>query len=96
MHFVIKERQIASKYLAIHDHQIAIAHLSMKVRQIAIDFFSERERQMTSNYLEMLVMFAHLAIQADRAYGSEICQRSFVISFVILYVEYRTLLVIYI
>ncbi len=27
-----------------------------------------------------------LAEQADRAYGSEICQRSFVISFVILYV----------
>ncbi len=35
----------------------------MKVRQIAIDFFSERERQMTSNYLAMLVMFAHLAIK---------------------------------
>jgi hypothetical protein len=35
----------------------------MKVRQIAIDFFSKRERQMTSNYLAMLVMFAHLAIK---------------------------------
>jgi hypothetical protein len=35
----------------------------MKVRQITIDFFSERERQMTSNYLAMLVMFAHLAIK---------------------------------
>ncbi len=35
----------------------------MKVRQIAIDFFSERERQMTSNYLAMLVMFAHLVIK---------------------------------
>jgi hypothetical protein len=35
----------------------------MKVRQIAINFFSEREPQMTSNYLAMLVMFAHLAIK---------------------------------
>ncbi len=35
----------------------------MKVRQIAINFFSERERQMTSHYLAMLVMFAHLAIK---------------------------------
>jgi hypothetical protein len=34
----------------------------MKVRQIAIDFFSKRECHMTSNYLAMLVMFAHLAI----------------------------------
>jgi hypothetical protein len=34
----------------------------MKVRQIAMDFFSKRERQMASNYLAMLVMFAHLAI----------------------------------
>ncbi len=60
---MIKERQIASKYLAIHDHQIAIAHLIMKVCQIAIDFFSKRERPMTSNYLAMLVMLAHLAIK---------------------------------
>jgi hypothetical protein len=35
----------------------------MKVRQIAIDFFSKRECQITSNYLAMLVMFAHLAIK---------------------------------
>jgi hypothetical protein len=35
----------------------------MKVRQIAINFFSEKECQMTSNYLAMLVMFAHLAIK---------------------------------
>jgi hypothetical protein len=35
----------------------------MKVRQIAIDFFRERERQMTSNYLAMLAMFAHVAIK---------------------------------
>jgi hypothetical protein len=35
----------------------------MKVCQIAIDFFSKRERQMTSDYLVMLVMFAHLAIK---------------------------------
>jgi hypothetical protein len=60
---MIKECQIASKYLAIHDRQIAIAHFTMKVRQIAIDFFSKRERQMTSNYLVMLVMFAHLVIK---------------------------------
>jgi hypothetical protein len=54
----MKEHQIASEYLAIHDRQIPIAHLTMKVHQIAINFFSERERQMTSNYLAMLVMFA--------------------------------------
>jgi hypothetical protein len=36
--------------------------LMMKVCQIAINFFSERERQMTSDYLVMLVMFAHLAM----------------------------------
>jgi hypothetical protein len=35
----------------------------MKVHLIAIDFFSKRERQMTSDYLAMLVMFAHLAIK---------------------------------
>ncbi len=35
----------------------------MKVSLIAIDFFSKRESQMTSNYLAMLVMFAHLAIK---------------------------------
>jgi hypothetical protein len=35
----------------------------MKVHQIAINFFSKREHQMTSNYLAMLVMFAHLAIK---------------------------------
>jgi hypothetical protein len=63
MHLAIKECQISSKYLAIHDRQFAIAHLTMKVRQIAIDFFSKREHQMTSNYLAMLVMFAHLAIK---------------------------------
>jgi hypothetical protein len=38
----------------------------MKVRQIAINFFSNRERQMTSNYLAMLVTFAHLAIKERR------------------------------
>jgi hypothetical protein len=47
----------------IHYCQIAIAHLMMKMRQIAINFFSKRECQMTSNYLAMLVMFAHLAIK---------------------------------
>jgi hypothetical protein len=35
----------------------------MKVHQIAINFFSKRERQMTSNYLAMLVMFAHFVIK---------------------------------
>jgi hypothetical protein len=35
----------------------------MKERQIACNFFSERERQVTSNYLAMLVTFAHLAIK---------------------------------
>jgi hypothetical protein len=35
----------------------------MKVLQIAINFFSKRECQMTSNYLAMLVMFAHLAMK---------------------------------
>ena len=63
MHLAIKECQISSKYLAIHDRQFAIAHLTMKVCQIAIDLFSKRERQMTSDYLAMLVMFAHLAIK---------------------------------
>ncbi len=35
----------------------------MKEHQIASDFFSKRERQVTSNYLAMLVMFAHLAMK---------------------------------
>jgi hypothetical protein len=35
----------------------------MKVHQIAINFFSKRECQMTSDYLAMLVIFAHLAIK---------------------------------
>jgi hypothetical protein len=35
----------------------------MKVLQIAINFFSKRERQMTSNYLAMLVMFAHFVMK---------------------------------
>jgi hypothetical protein len=38
----------------------------MKVRQIAINLFSERERQMTSNYLAILVMLAHIAIKERR------------------------------
>jgi hypothetical protein len=42
MLLAIKERRIASEYLAIHDCQIAIAHSTMKVRQIAIHFFSKR------------------------------------------------------
>jgi hypothetical protein len=50
MHLEMKERQIASKYLVIHDCQIAIAHLRMKERHSASDFFSKRERQVTSNH----------------------------------------------
>ncbi len=50
----------------------------MKVRQIAIDFFSKRECQMTSNYLAMLVMFAHLAIKerqiASNLFSERECQ----------------------
>jgi hypothetical protein len=49
-HLAIKERQIASKYLAIHDCQTAIAHLVMKEHQIASIFFSERECQVTNNH----------------------------------------------
>jgi hypothetical protein len=30
---------------------------------MAIDFFSKRECQITSNYLAMIVMFAHLVIK---------------------------------
>ncbi len=54
----------------IHDCQIAIAHLTMKVHRIAINAFSKRERQMTSNYLAMLVMFAHLAIKERQISGN--------------------------
>jgi hypothetical protein len=35
----------------------------MKERQIASNFFSERERQVTSNYLVMIVTFAHSAMK---------------------------------
>ena len=35
----------------------------MKERQITSVCFSERERQVTSNYLAMLVTFAHLAMK---------------------------------
>jgi hypothetical protein len=66
MHLAIKEHQIASKYLAIHDRQIIIPHLTMKVCQIAIVFRSKRERRMTSNYLALLVMFAHLAMKESQ------------------------------
>ncbi len=50
----------------------------MKMRQIAINFFSKRERQMTSNYLAMLVIFAHLAIKerqiASNFFSEKECQ----------------------
>jgi hypothetical protein len=59
-HLAIKECQIASKYLAIHDRQIAIAHSAMKECLIASNFFSKREHQVTSNHLAILVTFAHL------------------------------------
>jgi hypothetical protein len=49
-HLAIKERQIASKYLVIHDCQITITHLAMKERQFTSIFFCKRERQMTSNH----------------------------------------------
>jgi hypothetical protein len=62
-HLAIKECQIASKYLTIHDCQITIAHLKMKVHQIAINFFSKRECQLTSICLATLVMLAHLSIK---------------------------------
>ncbi len=87
-HSAIKERQIASKYLAIHDCQIAIAHLTMKVCQITIDFFSEREHQTPSNYLAMLVMCAHLAIKerqiASNFFSKRECQVTTAICYVCL------------
>jgi hypothetical protein len=47
----------------IHDCQIALAHLAMKECQTASIFFGKREHQVTSNYLAMLLMFAHLAMK---------------------------------
>ncbi len=73
MHLAMKERQIAWEYLAIHDCQIAIAHLTMKVRQIAIDFWSKKEHQMTSDYLAMIVMFAHLAMKECQIASNVTC-----------------------
>jgi hypothetical protein len=35
----------------------------MKERQIASNFFSKREHKVTSNYLAMIVTFAHLAMK---------------------------------
>jgi hypothetical protein len=85
---VIKERLIAREYLAINDRQITIAHSTMKVHYIAINFFSKRERQMTSNYLVMLVMFAHLAIIelqiVSNFFSKRECQLTTAISYVCL------------
>jgi hypothetical protein len=66
MHLAIKERQVASKYQAIHDRHIAIAHLRIKERKIASHLFSKREHQVTSNHLASMVMFAHLAINVHQ------------------------------
>jgi hypothetical protein len=55
--------------ILIYDPQIATAHLTMKVGQIAINFFRKRECQMTSKYLAMLVMFAHLAIKSAKLHA---------------------------
>jgi hypothetical protein len=60
----------------------------MKVPIITINFFSERERQITSNYLAMLVMFAHLAIKecqiASNFFSKSECQVTTAIRFVCL------------
>jgi hypothetical protein len=60
----------------------------MKVCQIAMDFFSKREHQMTSNYLAMLVMFAHLAIKerkiASNFFSKRECQVTTAIHYVCL------------
>jgi hypothetical protein len=60
----------------------------MKVRRIAINFFSKRERQMTSNYLAMLLMFAHLAIKerqiANNYFSKRECQVTTTICYVCL------------
>jgi hypothetical protein len=90
MHLAIKELQITSKYLVIHDRQIAIAHLAMKEHQIASIFFSKRECQVISNHLAMLVTFAHLAMKerriASNFFSKRECQVTKVISFVCMWV----------
>jgi hypothetical protein len=59
----------------------------MKVRQIAINFFSKRERQMTSNYLAMLVMFAHVAIKEHQVASNFFCKRECQVTTAIRYVS---------
>ncbi len=53
-----------------------------------MDFFSKREHQMTSNYLAMLVMFAHLAIKerkiASNFFSKRECQVTTAIHYVCL------------
>jgi hypothetical protein len=60
----------------------------MKVHQIAINFFSDRECQMTSDYLAMLVIFAHLAIKerqiASNFFSERECQVTTAIHYVCL------------
>jgi hypothetical protein len=58
----------------------------MKVRHIAINFFSKRERQMTSNYLAMLVMFAHLAKKECQIASNFFCEREHQVTTAIRYV----------
>jgi hypothetical protein len=90
LHLAIKERQIASEYLAIHDCQTAIAHLAMKERQIASNFFSKRECQVTSNHLAMMVTLAHLAMKEcqiiSNFFSKRECQVTIVIPHVCMWV----------
>ena len=58
----------------------------MKVRQIAINFFGKRECQMTSNYLAMLVMFAHLAIKERQIASNFFSERERQVTTAICYV----------
>jgi hypothetical protein len=48
--------------------------------------YQEMSQQMIVPFVIAKSSLISLQIQANRAYGSEICQRLFVISFVILYV----------
>jgi hypothetical protein len=58
----------------------------MKVRQIAINFLSKRECQMTSNYLAIFVMFAHLAIKERQISSIYFCERERQVTTAICYV----------
>jgi hypothetical protein len=58
----------------------------MKVHQIVMDFFSKRERQMTSDYLAMLVIIAHLAIKERKIASNFFSEREPQVTTVIHYV----------